>query len=46
MGSYLIYHPRRCLSVFGDLKVYHDPIGMEAMNERQMPDTWISRCDR
>src|SRR5690348_12986016 len=27
MGSYLIYHPRRCLSVFDDLKVYHDLIG-------------------
>src|SRR6266567_3081991 len=27
MGSYLIHHPRRSLSVFGDLKVYHDPIG-------------------
>ena len=34
MGSYLIYHPRSCLFVFGDLKVYHDPIGMVAMNER------------
>jgi hypothetical protein len=24
MEGYLIYHPRRCLSIFGSIKVYHD----------------------
>lgn len=25
MSGYLIYHPKRCVSNFGDIKVYHDP---------------------
>jgi hypothetical protein len=26
MNGYLIYHPPRDISTFGDMKVYHDPI--------------------
>jgi hypothetical protein len=35
MSGYLIYHPKRCISTFGDIRVYHD-----STNDNQDPYVW------